>query len=424
MTRAKQLVRNHRVATTLVVLVVFSAMLVAALGVAKATDRPSFCGSACHEMAPFHLAWQRGAHSSVSCIDCHVDAGIPARLTHKVAAVKEVWAHYAQPVTFPLANPTIVPDERCRRCHDKITSSIKGFDHASHERGRSCVSCHAATGHLVTEQTLAKAGILNVALISRSEAATGFAVVDGGVANIPGHVRVSCSRCHDMAATGCSRCHEVNHEQGGATKTGPCHQCHSAGGGFAFTHPSGPDLDCTACHNRPEGHKTGACPTCHNAGVTWAFKHPRRAAVCTSCHAKPRGHQRGTCTGCHRKVGVSWAFTHPTSSACATCHDRPAGHQSGACTTCHRAGTSWAFTHSSSTACASCHDAPAGHYGTSCASCHAPTRAWRNAQFNHPRIPGGEHSYRSFACKSCHPSGYSSANCSKCHDSSGGGDDD
>jgi hypothetical protein len=78
---------------------------------------------------------------------------------------------------------------------------------------------------------------------------------------------------------------------------------------------------------------------------------------------------------------------------------------------------SWKFKHPTSTSCASCHSAPRGHYGTACSSCHTPSASWGSATFNHPRVPGGEHTYRSFACANCHPSGYSSYSCLKCHDS-------
>jgi hypothetical protein len=84
---------------------------------------------------------------------------------------------------------------------------------------------------------------------------------------------------------------------------------------------------------------------------------------------------------------------------------------------------SWRFTHPSSRSCASCHKAPSGHYGSSCSSCHSPSKSWRSASFSHPRVPGGEHSYKSFACSNCHPNGYGSAVCTKCH-GAGGPDDD
>ena len=66
---------------------------IAFAGIARATDQPGFCGSACHEMGPFHSAWTQGAHKNIACIECHVDAGQIARMEHKVVALKEVAAH-------------------------------------------------------------------------------------------------------------------------------------------------------------------------------------------------------------------------------------------------------------------------------------------------------------------------------------------
>jgi hypothetical protein len=62
-------------------LVIMSVLVgLAALGgifaaAASATDQPSFCGSACHEMGPYHVAWANGPHRNVACVECHVDAG-------------------------------------------------------------------------------------------------------------------------------------------------------------------------------------------------------------------------------------------------------------------------------------------------------------------------------------------------------------
>ena len=45
-------------------------------------------------------------------------------------------------------------------------------------------------------------------------------------------------------------------------------------------------------------------------------------------------------------------------------------------------------------------------------------------KFSHARIRGGEHTYRSFGCSKCHPSGYRSYTCAGCHSSSTGPKDD
>lgn len=316
--------------------------------VARATDKPSFCTNACHEMTPYYSAWTGGSHSGVSCVECHVGSSASARLAHKFVALKEVYVHLSTSPKFPLAEPTVVPDSRCIRCHPQVIVRTANFSHAEHAARGTCISCHPGVGHQVSTQALQQAGILNTSNPATSST-PGAAVIGHGAANLPGHVRVSCSRCHDLTKTGCSACHTPRHKPGGAKRTASCETCH-----------------------RP---------------------------------------------------GAAFTFTHPASAQCEGCHARPAQHRAGACTSCHSPG-SWRFRHSSARDCVSCHRAPANHFGTSCAGCHSPSRSWRSASFAHPRVPGGEHSYRSFSCVTCHPSGYSSYSCTRCHDSKTGPRDD
>lgn len=533
MSSARTWIGMHRIATVTIALTTLLVVFAGALGVAKATDSPSFCRSACHEMQPYAEAWDQGPHAGISCVECHVNTGA-ARLTHKVSALGEVVSHVKGGVTFPLVEHSPIPNERCVRCHENVQVTSTGFNHAKHADGRNCEDCHRTAGHEVDPAALKAAGIFNPDA-QRQVVAARIATVDGGSANVPGHVTIACSRCHDLAKTGCGTCHAPKHEgtgpaeklaecgtchaagekfvfthptpegavcgschqppttakhtaftgecqtchtKGGASwkfthtasadcttchtrpakhRDGACTQCHAVGKSWAFNHPS-TSSNCTTCHQRPANHRAGSCTSCHRTGVSWAFSHPAARANCTNCHPRPAGHRSGSCTTCHR-VARSWAFAHPSRGSCASCHARPANHRSGSCTschrvgswrfshpgssasctncharpgghrsgsclTCHRVGSSWAFRHPTSSACASCHNSPASHYGSSCASCHSPSRAWANATFNHPGIPGGQHTYRSFACSNCHPSGYSSHTCAKCHDSASGPRDD
>lgn len=468
----------------------------------SATEQPSFCRS-CHEMNPYHDAWSAGAHRSVACVECHVDAGTVAHVTHKAIAAKELWVHLTGDPKFP-TGAGAPPDERCLRCHPdgRTLKTVSGFDHAKHTGTGPCVTCHRDTGHLVTSAALAREGVLRAG----AEATAPVAGVPPGVSvaaaataeTTPSaessrgvHVATSCSTCHDQLKEDCSTCHTPAHK----ARTGACVTCHAAGVRWAFRHPANdacttchavpakhlpgtcttchaigrPFKDvrythtggaCSTCHTAPTRHRAGDCSTCHRAGSSWSFAHPGAGSACTACHKAPARHRGGACQTCHRRAGVSWAFAHPSSNSCASCHKAPAkhygascsschkvgvpfrkavfrhvwrsgcsschkapsGHRSGACESCHRnAGSNWAFSHPSSTSCSSCHKAPSGHYGTSCSSCHSPSRAWSNATFTHPRLQ--EHTYKSFACSSCHPSGYSSASCTSCHKNGAPSDD-
>jgi nitrate/TMAO reductase-like tetraheme cytochrome c subunit len=523
--------KTNRLAAALIVGVVSVLVLGAAfLGIAKATDQPQFCGSACHEMAPYHAAWSVGAHKDIACIECHVDEGQTARLSHKFEAMKEVAAHFTGDTSFPRVTPAVVPDSRCLRCHDNIDPKIPGFNHATHAKGKPCMQCHSDAGHKVTPAALLQAGILNTAGVPTTASSDATkAAVDAGSADLVGHVTVSCSRCHVMSKTPCSSCHTPKHKPRGECST--CHQpgvkfvfthplggvdcaschktpakhttktdctsCHpSVGKDWKYTHPAGSNCaqchtrpakhrpgtcadchkkpgvswtfahpangtNCASCHDRPAGHRAGSCASCHKqAGTSWAFAHPSSGASCANCHARPAGHNSGSCASCHRRPGVSWAFSHPSRSAnCSACHPRPGGHKSGQCSSCHRrAGVSWAFSHPGIRAnCSSCHPRPGGHKSGQCSSCHKrPGHSWafshpgigsncqgcharpagmsggqcsnchrspgRSWAFSHPRIPGGQHTSKSFPCSSCHPNGYTTHTCIKCHDSASGGD--
>lgn len=311
---------------------------------ATATDRSGFC-SACHEMQPYYDAWARGAHHShAECVDCHVNAGLPARFAHKFVALKEVAAHFSGDTSFPRPAAPDVPDARCKRCHPSVPPKIGRFPHALHaEKGR-CAQCHFSTGHDVMSGALKAAGVFNASV--HPVRLTGkVAGVGRGKANLPGHRVVTCSGCHDMKATGCAACHvppSADHRFGAE-----CARCHQPGKTFAFTHPAA-TARCLACHKPPAAkHAFGAdCAACHRRpGKTWAFSHPSAGARCAACHKPPAAkHPFGAaCASCHRRPGQTWAFSHPGgtgahswhSFACVKCH--PQSLTRAACT-CHKNG--------------------------------------------------------------------------------------
>jgi nitrate/TMAO reductase-like tetraheme cytochrome c subunit len=396
---------HHKRAAALWGIGIITIFSIAFIASAQATDEASFCSS-CHEMTPFYSAWQAGPHDSIACIECHVDAGTAKRLAHKVTALGEVWAHFTGEPRFPM-NSTEVPDERCLGCHDgAITPDVAGLDHETHRNGKACVSCHADVGHRVTADALADAGVLDKDAQAAKDAAR-VAEVGAGEANIVGHVTVTCSDCHDMAATGCVSCHEPKHEPRDASTT--CTDCHTAGVEWTFAHPA--RTDCATCHETPEEHFAPACETCHTAG-DFSFEHPAAGAECATCHTAPADHDTGPCAACHQPA-ETWTFTHPAGSDCSSCHTAPARHYKGSCSACHTVGTTFAraaFKHPGASAnCATCHTKPAKHYGGACSSCHKPGTPFKTAVFKHPGA--------SATCTNCHgrPSGHAAGTCATCH---------
>jgi nitrate/TMAO reductase-like tetraheme cytochrome c subunit len=417
----------------------------------------------CHEDVAEepHTGFSHSRHAEKgNCIDCHSDTGHEvtdaalsaagilapdvraAKDARRVAAVGEGSANLAGHIEIA-----------CSSCHDMAATPCTGCHEPGHDpRGDTCTQCHA-TGvewtfthpeetacqdchetpdeHVVTGEVCATCHI-------NPGVDFGFAhpVADAqGVlpdcekchARPNGHSGGTCIDCHAIAeswafrhpaSTACQDCHARPASHPG----GPCVTCHTTSASWDFSHAS-TSSTCTTCHARPAGHSQQTCTRCHTVGSSWAFRHPASSANCASCHTRPVGHPAAACTTCHTTAG--WSFRHPgSSSTCTTCHARPAGHSQQTCTGCHTVGSSWAFRHPASTACASCHSTPSRHYGSSCASCHTPSRAWSSATFDHPPVSTDEHTYRSFSCVSCHPSGYSSYSCTGCHGADGPEDDD
>ena len=247
--------------------IIVAVAVVAFFPIALATDQSSFCKS-CHTMQPFYDAWSQGGHvGHAQCIDCHVDAGYPARFLHKFVALKEVTAQLVGGSTFPSYNADI-SDDRCLRCHPDAPTKVVGqFDHAQHPArlGVTCVKCHADSGHRVTFAALQAAGLLNAKNAAVGQTYVGQSLADSGGrgSSYPGHPNVPCQNCHDQA-----------------------------------------NLECSFCHTPPANHFGADCRSCHsNAAVPFKqFAHPKThhdylKRPCVKCH--PQDFQHVYCT-CHK----------------------------------------------------------------------------------------------------------------------------
>jgi len=282
--------RRRRLIVTLGAVAVV--LIAAGLVTAVYTERPQFC-PVCHEMGPYYDAWVAGPHSETSCVECHVDPGVVAHGLHKFVALREVWDHFTKDNRFPTYGVEL-PNSRCIRCHDRVrTATGSRFDHQLHADKAPCKDCHATTGHTVTTVALASAGVLNVRATPPLLPATQNASA------LPGHITVTCQRCHDQAKMRCAQCHTAPHEV-----RGDCAQCHRPGTKFAFAHPLAPD--CGRCHRAPASHFGPSCSTCHRPGIAFAkatFRHPGntgehsfRSFACVKCH--PKSFSSASCT-CH-----------------------------------------------------------------------------------------------------------------------------
>ena len=164
-----------------------------------------------------------------------------------------------------------MPSERCIRCHTDVKLTSTGFSHAEHAKRGECVMCHTTVGHNVTVAALKEAGVYTASTKAAFDT-TKTAVVDAGKANLPGHVTMACSRCHDMAASKCSECHEPKHIDRGPD----CTVCHTTGAKFVFTHPA--RTDCQSCHKPPRPSTLGRAraPTVTRRDQASASRSPTR----------------------------------------------------------------------------------------------------------------------------------------------------
>ncbi len=314
-----------------------------------------------------------------------------------------VWGVSAA-VLLALVAGSLVYTERsafCPACHE-MQPYYTAWQASGHATKAECVDCHVDPGvlaHLAHKPTALKEVWDHFTKDNRFPNYS-VEVPDG-----------RCVQCHPtiVKKIGTVFDHAL-HEQ-----KGRCQDCHAVTGhmvtldalrsaGILKEGAGMPVIPTGTTPSTAVGHKTVVCQECHD----------QASMKCSQCHQAPHD-VRGECSVCH-KPGDTFVFVHPTTAVdCGTCHKKPAKHvaTAAACTSCHSSGgKSWAFVHPSGTTCADCHKAPANHYGTDCARCHKTTVPFAKATLNHPRT--GEHSYRSFACAKCHPSGYATASCT-CH---------
>jgi nitrate/TMAO reductase-like tetraheme cytochrome c subunit len=88
-------------------------------GVAQ-MDKPSFCGQACHVMAPEWSAYHVSSHANVACTECHIASGLSGYMSAKLNGARQlmhvVFGDYSRPVMpegkVPAARTT------CGHCHN------------------------------------------------------------------------------------------------------------------------------------------------------------------------------------------------------------------------------------------------------------------------------------------------------------------
>lgn len=235
------------------------------------------CG-VCHAVETPVKQWEQGSHAGVACFGCHAQPGVVGALQASAGGLAGLAGG---------DRDGEIPSAACLECHDNLRTDVAEADglrvrHAEIiEAGMDCLLCHAGTGHLVPESTMASIAV---------------AAERGGDVNA-GRSRMSrCMTCHDDD-----------------TATADCDTCHLSGsvdrvvGAWDDVRSPTP-VTCTGCH---EAATTARCIDCHGLELP----HP---PPFMSDHAGLSQKDPALCAGCHGPTARA-------DNACA-CHEDGTTH--------------------------------------------------------------------------------------------------
>jgi len=106
------------VVLTLINVVILSAATYKGVETMEST---AFCGKTCHSvMQPEHTAFQRGAHASAACVDCHIGPGagwfVKSKLSGSWQVISVAFDLYPRPIPTPV-HSLRPARETCEQCH-------------------------------------------------------------------------------------------------------------------------------------------------------------------------------------------------------------------------------------------------------------------------------------------------------------------
>jgi nitrate/TMAO reductase-like tetraheme cytochrome c subunit len=413
--------RRRRLTAATVLVIVFVALLMGtALGAAHLTSGSGICQQ-CHEMQPYYQSWQQSAHKSVECAQCHIPSGTVGLLLAKIGALREVYVHIAGEEAMPLQVNSKVPRATCLSCHPKPTDATyasSSFTHTAHTSG-ACSDCHRGLFHPTAPPAKPVPAVAKLGTMD------------------------NCLTCHDgtTAPKTCNTCHKAPHKASGECRA--CHTPKSWSQPIALSasvskeacltcHPKQKDVTLKSSTFSHDAHKAETCADCHNkqlhpskkssttvsmASCLTCHNGTRAPKTCSTCHKAPHA-AFGECGLCH--TAKNWT---PVSAAAAVSGAKAAKagfahpfalngrHATLKCASCHKTLGTGKAAAALPTKCVGCHGDK--HKGlTDCTRCHK-TSGWTPANFTHPGVSGMN--WRGMACSDCHPNGYASHTCTKCH---------
>jgi hypothetical protein len=100
------------------------------------SESTQFCGQVCHQaMNPEFVAYKRGAHARVECVECHVGSGAEWFVKAKINGTHQLIAYtldnYKRPIATPIKNLRPAQDI-CEKCHwpEKFHGNVEiNFEH-------------------------------------------------------------------------------------------------------------------------------------------------------------------------------------------------------------------------------------------------------------------------------------------------------
>jgi hypothetical protein len=318
-----------------------------------------------------------GAHTSVSCNDCHQ-------------------GNYNNPPTT------------CAGCHTDDYNQTVNPNHLQQQFPTSCVDCH--------DQNAWVPSTFN----------------HGSVWPLTGeHTTVDCNACHqgnyNNLPNTCVSCHQADYNQSinpnhvSLSIPTSCDMCHTTDPDWMpATFPIHNDYypllgahanianDCAACHNGNYNNTPNTCVGCHQDDYNATTNPDHETAGFPT-----------DCTICHNETAwIPSTFDHSsvwplngahTSVSCAACHGNFSNNPPTTCVGCHQSDYNTS------------NDPPHQSMGfpTTCADCHNET-AWVPSTFDHDGmyfpIFSGKHKDEWDQCVDCHTGGnYASFSCLGCH---------
>lgn len=254
--------------------VVVVALFLFAIAMPLASN-PTFCGKACHNMAPEWETWKKSSHAAVTCYACHGDRNYVTFFREKLikdplGIFSQVLNTYEKPINKESEySQADLPRERCERCHtneNRKFTFTKGIymNHEAHKAaGLQCSTCHNRITHLGAENY--------EPLKSEWEEAKGFKY----------------ENFLEMKE-GCFRCHSANPAERNEETL------------KIIENDKTPPQACTTCHtkdfNLPSGHGQKDWRSNHGSVAKRDFTY------CFSCHdggAKFDNEGKPWCTVCH-----------------------------------------------------------------------------------------------------------------------------